>query len=89
MLKLPDGRFGLIDLSDMRISGRPLPGWKRKRNVRHILRYQLDAQWLATLHLEELLRGYASFAGVPATQALRSAICALRPSTPQEASNTP
>lgn len=89
VLKLPDGRFGLIDLSDMRISGRPLPGWKRKRNVRHMLRYQLDAQWLAILHLEELLRGYSSSAGESATKALRSAISALRPIPPQGASNTP
>ncbi|MCY1421856.1 hypothetical protein D9M71_375210 [compost metagenome] len=89
VLKLPDGRLGLIDLSDMRISGRPLPNWKRKRNVRHMLRYQLDAHWLATLHLEELLRGYASYAGESAARALRSALGALRPSPPQGASNTP
>ncbi|WP_044870725.1 phosphotransferase [Pseudomonas sp. LFM046] len=83
VLKLPDGRLGLIDLSDMRISSNPLPRWKRKRNARHMLRYQLDAHWLATLHLEDLLRGYAGCAGESAAKALRIAINALQPSLPQ------
>lgn len=70
VLYLPDTRFGLIDLSDMQISGKPLPRWKRKRNVRHMLRYHEDAQWLASVHLAALIRGYASSAGAPAAHRL-------------------
>ncbi|SFP65666.1 lipopolysaccharide kinase InaA family protein [Pseudomonas borbori] len=70
VLYLPDTRFGLIDLSDMQVSGQPLPRWKRKRNVRHLLRYHEDAQWLASLHLAALIRGYASSAGEPAAHRL-------------------
>lgn len=76
VLYLPDTRFGLIDLSDMQISGQPLPRWKRKRNVRHLLRYHEDTQWLASIHLAALIRGYASSAGEFAAQGLMQEISA-------------
>jgi hypothetical protein len=40
----PDDRFGLIDISDMRCLGRPLSRQMRKRNYRHLLRYESDWQ---------------------------------------------
>lgn len=38
----PDASFGLIDISDMRCLGRPLPTYLRKRNYQHLLRYKAD-----------------------------------------------
>jgi len=40
----PDNRFGLIDISDMRCLGRPLPRSMRERNYRHLMRYANDWQ---------------------------------------------
>ncbi|MDA8485031.1 lipopolysaccharide kinase InaA family protein [Pseudomonas resinovorans] len=88
VLQLPDGRFGLIDLSDMHISGRPLPRWKCKRNVRHMLRYQQDAQWLAHRHVADLLRGYAESAGTVAAKSLESAIGVQRRNSSHDSSKT-
>jgi hypothetical protein len=42
----PDGAFGLIDVSDMRIFQRPLGGLRRRRNMKHLLRYRAEAVWL-------------------------------------------
>ncbi|MEH6499791.1 MAG: lipopolysaccharide kinase InaA family protein [Pseudoalteromonas distincta] len=38
----PAGELGLIDISDMRCLGKPLPKRMRNRNYRHLLRYQKD-----------------------------------------------
>ncbi|WP_373188159.1 toluene tolerance protein [Halopseudomonas sp.] len=38
----PDGELGLIDISDMRCLGRPLPQRLRNRNYQHLLRYEKD-----------------------------------------------
>ncbi|BAU76934.1 BUD32 family EKC/KEOPS complex subunit [Metapseudomonas furukawaii] len=70
VIKMPSGQFGLIDLSDMHISGHPLSDWKRRRNIRHMLRYAEDAQWLARLYKDDLLRGYADRAGKAAARML-------------------
>ena len=74
VLMLPDESFGLIDLSDMHISGKPLAMHKRKRNVRHMLRYATDSQWLANAHKDSLLLGYAGGAGKKATEQLHRAL---------------
>lgn len=78
VLHLPDDSFGLIDLSDMQIKGRPLAGWKRRRNLQHMLRYQEDTAWLADLHREALLRGYAASNGTKAAEQLARAMQRLR-----------
>ena len=44
IIQTPDNRFGLIDISDMRCLGRPLSRQMRKRNYRHLLRYEIDWQ---------------------------------------------
>lgn len=72
VLKLPDEQFGLIDLSDMSISERPLANWKRRRNLRHMLRYQEDAQWLQQQHRQAWLRGYARICGAHAAHRLEN-----------------
>lgn len=59
VLRLPEGGFGLIDLSDMKIENRPLAPWKRRRNLQHILRYQEDISWLTEKHRHAWVRGYA------------------------------
>lgn len=42
ILLLPNGHFGLIDISDMQIKRRPLNIKLRQRNFEHILRYKED-----------------------------------------------
>ncbi|WAG78629.1 lipopolysaccharide kinase InaA family protein [Metapseudomonas furukawaii] len=74
VLLMPDQQFGLIDLSDMHISGRPLSWKKRRRNMRHVLRYEEDRDWLADQHLSALLAGYADGCGEPATKDLAKAL---------------
>jgi len=63
VLLLPDGSFGLIDLSDMKLEGSPLAPWKRRRNLQHILRYAEDIHWLTQQHLDNWLDGYARSVG--------------------------
>lgn len=47
ILLCPDGQFGLIDVSDMRILRRPLRRGERVRNFRHLLlRDARDHNWL-------------------------------------------
>ncbi|WP_375740449.1 phosphotransferase [Pseudomonas boanensis] len=79
VLLLPDGQFGLIDLSDMRISGHPLAAGKRRRNLQHILRYKEDVQWLAKEHRLALLEGYAQGSSAESANSLASAIQRLHP----------
>lgn len=38
----PEGKFGLIDISDLRCFPRPLSRWLRSRNYKHLLRYTQD-----------------------------------------------
>ncbi|UQY36429.1 polymerase [Pseudomonas fulva] len=71
VLLLPDGSFGLIDLSDMKLESRPLAPWKRRRNLQHILRYDEDIDWLTQQHLESWLEGYAGSASQRETERFR------------------
>lgn len=43
----PGNDLGLIDIADLRASQRPLFGFQRKRNMRHIQRDARDQAWLA------------------------------------------
>jgi tRNA A-37 threonylcarbamoyl transferase component Bud32 len=45
----PENRFGLIDISDMKLFNRPLPEKLRLRNFRHSARYPDDRKILNTL----------------------------------------
>ncbi|MFZ6046095.1 phosphotransferase [Pseudomonas sp. CR3202] len=79
VLLLPDGQLGLIDLSDMRISGHPLTSWKRRRNLQHMLRYEEDIRLLVGEHRAALLDGYAAGCGAQVARRLASAIQRLHP----------
>ncbi|MBB2493750.1 lipopolysaccharide kinase InaA family protein [Aquipseudomonas ullengensis] len=74
VLALPDGSFGLIDLSDMQIGKGPLSNWKRQRNLQHMLRYAEDRSWLAELHRDALLAGYCQRCGNSAGTQLGNAL---------------
>lgn len=79
VLHLPNRRFGLIDLSDMTISGKPLGRWKRKRNLQHMLRYKEDSAWLTQDHRTALLRGYCQQCGSKSAELLAKDLQHLRP----------
>jgi len=59
ILLLPNGTFGLIDISDMQIKHQPLNINLRQRNLEHILRYQEDKD-LFRKGLDSFLSGYNS-----------------------------
>jgi tRNA A-37 threonylcarbamoyl transferase component Bud32 len=42
----PQKTLGLIDLADIRIQRRNLSHWQRQRNLKHMLRYPDEAEWL-------------------------------------------
>lgn len=42
----PEGDIGLIDIADLKIYGRPLSKWQRKRNFAHMVRDDKDEAWL-------------------------------------------
>lgn len=80
VLCLPDRTFGLIDLSDMTISGKPLGRWKRKRNLQHMLRYNEDSTWLTQEHCSALLNGYCQQCGNKSAERLAKNLQDFRPS---------
>ena len=42
----PDGKFGLIDVSDLSVKKRPLRSSERARNFHHLCRYAEEVAWL-------------------------------------------
>jgi hypothetical protein len=42
----PQKTLGLIDLSDIRLYRQSLGRFRRQRNLRHMLRYPEEAEWL-------------------------------------------
>lgn len=44
----PDNKLGLIDIADMKFQRWPLLKGQRIRNFQHMLRYDLDKQWLGS-----------------------------------------
>jgi hypothetical protein len=55
---MPDGQYGLIDISDMSIYSWPLFCNTRARNFRHLCRYPDDIKRLGKLSWESLQEGY-------------------------------
>lgn len=74
VLMLPDGELGLIDVSDMSFSHQPLSRWKRARNLKHVLRYTEDRNWLAVKHISALISGYSDKCGPRLAARLRRSI---------------
>lgn len=58
---MPDGQFGLIDVGQIRFFGRPLSSRQRAKNLQHIARSELDADFLARFE-NAILEGYESAA---------------------------
>ena len=46
VLLMPDGEFGLIDVSDMSVQRGPISRHKRVRNFRHVFRYKADTRFV-------------------------------------------
>lgn len=42
----PEKTFGLIDIADLHAGGSPVPPWRRRRNLQHLLRCKEDRAWL-------------------------------------------
>lgn len=57
IIRMPDGRFGLIDILDLRCRNRALNTWQIQRNFHHLLRY-LDRQQLPGFPLDTLQELY-------------------------------
>ena len=60
VLVLPDGSLGLIDISDMKISGKELGVLKRIRNFRAVFRYEEDKKVILEYGLKNFLDRYIS-----------------------------
>ncbi|MCQ4315481.1 hypothetical protein EA797_02525 [Stutzerimonas zhaodongensis] len=65
VLLLPDGQLGLIDFADLHAGRGKLSDLKRKRNSRHMQRYEQDRIWLFEQHSDALQKGYQAIAGHP------------------------
>lgn len=46
----PDDQLGLIDISDLTITWFRLGPFRRRRNMKHVLRYREDREWLMQSH---------------------------------------
>lgn len=64
VLVLPDGSFGLIDVSDMKISAKSLGLLKRVRNFRAIMRYDEDKELIESYGVKKFLDRYISVSGL-------------------------
>ncbi len=58
VMLLPDQRLGLIDFADMHCGHSPMPMFKRRRNLKHMQRYEQERTWLFADYREALARGY-------------------------------
>ena len=64
VLKLPDGRLGLIDIADMAVKGRSLGVKERLRNFAHMTKYPEDRKMLEDFGMERFIRLYEEAAGL-------------------------
>lgn len=62
VLLLPDQQLGLIDFADMQIGRGPMSLAKRRRNLKHMQRYEQDRFWLFDEQYDALQRGYLQLA---------------------------
>ena len=62
VMLLPDRRLGLIDFADMHRGRAPMPMYKRRRNLKHMQRYEQEQAWLFTDYRAALARGYRQLA---------------------------
>lgn len=74
VLFYPDGSFGLIDISDMRIFLWPLGANTRMRNFNHLFRYKEDLQILNKAGMQEFLNGYLNASSPEITHDLQKTV---------------
>jgi len=67
IIVLPDQRFGLIDISDMKIYGHSLSLWMRSRNFKHLTRYKAHRN-LLKLELMTFIHAYLEQAEISRPQ---------------------
>jgi hypothetical protein len=67
ILLLPNGEFGLIDISDMQIKREPLSLVLRERNFSHILQYQEDKDLIRS-HYQAFVSSYFKKSQLEETQ---------------------
>lgn len=65
VIDLPDGSFGLIDLADCHFFDQPLSEWRRARNFKPPMRYDVDRQVLEGFGLDRFIAMYLEAAGLP------------------------
>ncbi len=69
VLVTPDRQFALIDISDLKMSRRPLSMYRRYRNLSHLLFYKnQDDRW-RSLGLQDCLKSYIQASGLTGFQA--------------------
>ena len=68
ILLLPDGRFGLIDVADMRFPWWPISASRRRRNLHHAFRSEEFRQALRQLPAEVFVSAYIDAAGLGVSQ---------------------
>jgi len=75
----PDGRFGLIDISEAYVGSRPLSPGKRARNFRPMLSYQEDRAALENIGHEVFIDRYLQHAKLSSRSGrlFRKALCAV------------
>lgn len=64
VLLMPDGAFGLIDVSDMSVQGAPIGRHKRVRNFRHVFRYKADTRLINEAGALRFLAHYNAASGI-------------------------
>ncbi len=69
ILQMPDGRYGLIDVADMRFFRSPLRVDQRRRNFKHLLRNKSHRKTFDSFGLERFLKLYITSAGLIQKQA--------------------
>jgi len=67
IIVLPDQRFGLIDVADMKIYSHSLSLWMRGRNFKHLTRYKSHRN-LLKLELQSFIHAYLEQSNIPGHQ---------------------
>ena len=65
VIVLPNEELGLIDFADMQTYRKSLSISKRKRNLRHVQRYEEDREWIFETYLATLQESYREATNTP------------------------
>jgi hypothetical protein len=75
VLLCPDGRFGLIDISDMKVFPWPLWANTRMRNFVHLFRYPDDLSILTGAGIHSFMNGYLKEQSSPRLKSSLQTLC--------------